>query len=165
MKAGRRKEALLANEKTYFTGKPCKHGHIAKRVTINGFCVECSSVKQKKLVANGYSAAYAEKNRDKIRATATRWQQNNKGKVNANTAARHTAKMNRTPNWLTPEEKQRIKCYYQLAAMYSKYGNEKWDVDHIVPLQGKTVSGFHVPWNLRVIPKSQNISKGNRFVG
>lgn len=165
MKAGKRKEAMLAGETTYFTGNPCKHGHVSKRFTVNGVCVECASVKQKKLVANGYSGAYAEKNRERIRETASRWQRNNKGKVNANTAARHTAKMNRTPSWLSSEEKERIKCYYQLAAMYSEQGNEKWDVDHIVPLQGKTVSGFHVPWNLQVIPKSLNIIKGNRFVG
>lgn len=28
----------------YFTGKPCKYGHIANRITANGTCVECSHV-------------------------------------------------------------------------------------------------------------------------
>lgn len=37
-----RKAAKMAGEKHYFTGKPCKHGHIADRLTANGQCFECS---------------------------------------------------------------------------------------------------------------------------
>jgi len=38
-----------------------------------------------------------------------------------------------------------------------------WHVDHIIPLQGKTVSGFHTPQNLRVIPGVDNLRKNNRY--
>ena len=36
-----RKEAIKKRMKYYFTGKPCKHGHIAKRFIIGSNCCEC----------------------------------------------------------------------------------------------------------------------------
>jgi hypothetical protein len=36
-----RKEAIKAKRTKYYTGKPCKHGHVAERYTIMGTCVEC----------------------------------------------------------------------------------------------------------------------------
>ena len=40
---------------------------------------------------------------------------------------------------------------------------EGWHVDHIIPFQGKTISGLHVPKNLQYLPKWVNSMKGNRW--
>ena len=40
------KEAKAAGSKTYFTGKPCKHGHTAERFSCNSECVECDKIRK-----------------------------------------------------------------------------------------------------------------------
>lgn len=71
--------------------------------------------------------------------------------------------MNRTPAWLTDFDRLKIKCIYSVAAMLTRENKEEWTVDHIIPLQGKLVSGLHVPNNLQVMRGSENYAKINKF--
>lgn len=75
--------------------------------------------------------------------------------------SKQLAKIQRTPTWANLEA---IKEFYILAARLTLETGIKHHVDHIIPLQGKTVSGFHVESNLRVIPAKENLSKGNRLL-
>lgn len=77
--------------------------------------------------------------------------------------ARKSAKLKRTPAWLTDADLERIKCLYQLAAMRNCESGQSWHVDHIIPLQGEFVSGLHMPSNLRVIPALENMRKSNLY--
>ena len=43
-RAAKRAKAKELGERFYFTGKPCKHGHISKRYTDKGTCCECMAV-------------------------------------------------------------------------------------------------------------------------
>jgi hypothetical protein len=88
-----------------------------------------------------------------------------KSKYRAKAGKRRAAKLQATPKWLTKEQLLAIECKYSVVEMLSKHGTEQYAVDHIVPLQGKTVCGLHVPWNLQVIASFDNLKKGNKFHG
>ena len=38
-------EAARMGMKEYYTGRPCKHGHIAERWAMNGACKECARIR------------------------------------------------------------------------------------------------------------------------
>jgi predicted Fe-S protein YdhL (DUF1289 family) len=94
----------------------------------------------------------------------TKWKRNNIGKVRADTVKRRAAKLQRTPAWLTVDDLWMLEQAYELAALRTKMFGFSWHVDHIIPLQGKLVSGLHVPTNVRVIPGVENVRKANRYV-
>ena len=106
---------------------------------------------------------YREQNKVKVLATKKRWRDANKGKQVAQLQKRRAAKHSRTPEWLSQVQLKAIQLEYELAAWCTKVTGIIYHVDHIVPLRGKTVSGLHVPWNLQVIPATDNLAKGNRF--
>lgn len=154
-------EAKAKGLPRYFTGIPCKKGHIEERAVASRSCFACKREKNNELSSLGYYKNYRDINREKCREQNAAWDRNNKGKVNAKTAKRHAAKMLRMPKWLSKEQIQEIKNFYIMAKELETIFPWKQHVDHIVPLQGKTVSGLHVPWNLQIIPAVLNIAKGN----
>lgn len=98
-----------------------------------------------------------------IKAAKAKYKAENPGKTNADTAKRRVAKMHRTPAWLTADDLWMIEQAYELAALRTKLFGFSWHVDHVLPLQGKKVSGLHVPNNLQVIPWVDNVRKSNAF--
>ena len=156
------KEAKEQGLKYYFTGKSCKNGHIAERQVSNRSCCECLNTNYKKWYATGYSDYY-QQNKENIRKNASEWLKRNKDKANAKTAYRRATKLQRTPKWLSSEDMWLIEEAYELAQERTKLFGFMWTVDHVVPLNGETVSGLHVPENLQIIPASENYSKANRW--
>jgi len=54
--------------------------------------------------------------------------------------------------------------FYIKAKELEKINGIKYDVDHIIPLQGEVVSGLHVPWNLQILPASKNRRNSNKLI-
>ena len=106
----------------------------------------------------GTSLEDPEKTKNRVKA----WKKANPGKVIANTTKRKKHIKLRTPKWLTAVDFERIQNEYTLSALLTKITGTPWEVDHIIPLLGKTVSGLHVPSNLKAIPKTNNLAKSNK---
>lgn len=182
-----RAEAKALGATHYFTGEPCKHGHIAPRKT-KGACVEC--LKAEWVKSAGARAEYFreynrqpdtkerkhawyQENKEAVIANAaTRpahvrreyqkaWKARNTVWTRADTKARRRKHREATPPWLTPRQKSDIRQMYQIAITMSQTTGEQYAVDHIYPLRSDIVCGLHVPWNLRIIPQAENLKKSN----
>ncbi len=104
-------------------------------------------------------------NTESYKSYLKQYQLDNPSKFAQITAKRRAAKLQRTPKWLSELNLQQIEIFYEAAAALTKELSIRFEVDHIVPLQGKNVSGLHVPWNLQVITKIENLSKSNKSLG
>ncbi len=180
-----REEAKRTGAKFYFTGKPCTRGHIALRKT-KGCCVDCmkedwvaDNERRKALPKSEASKAagrrYYEKNKELVKAKASA-RPNEEKKLHKNKYKKENPEIYRvlgnvrrrrhreaTPSWLTPEQKQDIKQLYIEAQKITKLTGIRYEVDHIIPLINDSVCGLHVPWNLQVIPKTDNLKKANKI--
>jgi hypothetical protein len=103
-------------------------------------------------------------NSDKVKSAHIKYATNNKPKLNAKAKKYVMAREKRTPCWLQEDDFWLMEQAYELASLRTRLFGFRWDVDHIVPLHGKLVSGLHVPHNLQVLPAKSNRDKSNKFV-
>ncbi len=123
---------------------------VDRRFCSNKCCTEAQR-KPIRLSAAKISKRYYERHRSRRLAQAVIY-----------SAKRRAAKLQRAPSWANLKKIERI---YQLAAWASKFTDEPLAVDHIVPLQGKNISGLHVETNLQILTRSENLKKSNSYVG
>jgi hypothetical protein len=103
---------------------------------------------------------YREANIDALKLKYREWAQRNPDKINSRIAKRSAAKLRATPSWA---DREAMRDFYRLAAKLTRETGVRHEVDHIVPLQGKSVCGLHWEGNLQVLPKTENIRKSNRL--
>jgi len=180
-----RKEAKANGWTHYYTGKPCKHGHIALRLT-KGTCVECRRIEwveqnarraelPKSEASKAAGRRYYERNKALVKAKASvadiekrrkyksKWKKENKEHTRLSTNIRRRRLREATPPWITEKQKAEMKAKYEEAAQFTTLTHSKFVVDHIVPLKGRNVCGLHVPWNLQVIHHLENSRKHNKL--
>ncbi len=174
-----RAEARAVGSRYYFTGEPCKYGHVDKRYTSSCICAECSRKYNRYLYRKYYEkhsiriANYYRNNLDKkreyhrkyrlqnieyYRSNSKRWAKANPARIREYNNIRRKGIKQATPIWV--DKKEILKTYEQAIVLELRTGILH-EVDHIVPINGRGVCGLHVPWNLRAIPMVENRRKSN----
>jgi hypothetical protein len=178
-----RSTAMGAGLVRYFTGKPCKFGHIAERNTSDGRCCECSRLKALAQYAAAPELArvkaarwretspqvvsetlrrYRLKNRDKVLESKRAYWRDNPGKRVAADAKRRSKKVMATPPWFGEFDDLVWSEAGDLIRIREAATGIKWHADHAIPLASKTACGLHVAQNCQVIPAALNLAKNNR---
>lgn len=78
----------------------------------------------------------------------------NPGPTKAAAAKQRANLRNACPFWANLEG---IKDFYKSCP-------DGYEVDHVIPLRGKTVSGLHIVENLQYLPWKENRQKSNSFM-
>ena len=125
----------------------------------DGLRSQCKSCK------NTSDKVYRVENKVEVSERQKLYYHNNKEVFFHNNATRRGKHRLATPAWLSDSQKAHIKRTYRLAALMKDITESDYHVDHIVPLQGKSVCGLHVPWNLQVLRADLNLRKSNLLEG
>lgn len=171
----------------YFNGTTCSRGHIDRRFSDSGGCYTCQKENSKKnrqkpeqrpkVLARkkrdyyknkdkrqAASKKYALLNKERLKQKAKEYQKKNPHIHRSISSFRRARLRNATPPWITPQMREDIKSLHAQAELLELETGIQFDVDHIVQLDGRTVCGLHVPWNLRLLKHSDNISRPKHFV-
>jgi 5-methylcytosine-specific restriction endonuclease McrA len=130
-------------------------------------CKICKKNYEREYYVNGGNAEKCAKRREETREyqrlTQKEWRSKNQGVKNFHTAKYRALKKQATPRWLTSDQLKHIKEIYRQARQLTEETGTEHQVDHIHPLNGRTSSGLHVPWNLQILTKEENEKKSNKL--
>jgi hypothetical protein len=113
------------------------------------------------------------KNKDYYAKKSMKWASENRDRyleIRRNHYARNSAseiarvrirkgKIKHGDMFMNQAEKVEVQGMYDFCRIFPKF-----EVDHIIPLNGKNISGLHVLGNLQVLSIYENRSKSNKFV-
>lgn len=118
-----------------------------------------------KAASRARTRAWAATNPGRKRQMDLEFKAKNPAKVTSYKARYRAARRQAMPPWLTDTQIAQIEAVYAEARRLSEETGVPHEVDHIVPLAGRVVSGLHVPWNLRAIPKIENNRRPRIYKG
>jgi len=104
--------------------------------------------------------AWETKNPEAALESFKRYRERNREKIRARLAVSKQGREKRRALWANQNAIVEI---YRQAELMTQTTGCRYVVDHIIPLQGRTVSGLHVETNLRVIEHHENARKHNAW--
>ena len=160
-----RQEALNIGYARYFTGKPCKHGHVAERYTASRQCVECNAVRwrnepierRRQYWKNYYTEEV------KVRRTEKARQRRNLNPYKSRNYRAEYKKRLRQATIRCKQDKIKVKAMYLQAQQLTIDTGIEYSIDHIIPIAHPDVCGLHTYANLQIISKKQNQEKAQSF--
>jgi hypothetical protein len=105
--------------------------------------------------------AYRAANKAQISTRAAAYDAAHKSEKAARCRAYQARKLQRTPAWADPAK---IAEWYEGAAFATEFFGKPYHVDHVIPMQGKRVSGLHVENNMQILSGADNCAKGIKHV-
>jgi 5-methylcytosine-specific restriction endonuclease McrA len=66
---------------------------------------------------------------------------------------------------LTKRQKKEVLDLRMGSKILEMLFGEKYSLDHIIPINNKSVCGLHAPWNMQILTHKENNRKLNRFDG
>jgi hypothetical protein len=161
LKVTSRADAIAKGSTRYFTGKPCRRGHIAPRSVASRCCAVCGAAKARVARAldptksRAASVRWWRAHRDEFRATnrvaSSTYRRNNRAKVNAlkraYQAKRKARKLAQACACCAPEH---FKVFYDTDWL------GHFEVDHRIAL---ALGGKHCAKNLQVLTPEQHKAK------
>jgi 5-methylcytosine-specific restriction endonuclease McrA len=167
------KEAGLSH---YFTGVPCKRGHISLRFVSSRSCTQCQRLAEisriradpekeraRQRVWGAKSADRARKwrkaNPERARETGRAWSEANPEKYRAIVRRKNTNRrlaVRAQLGVISPLELREISIIYEEAALLGP----DWHVDHITPL---SQGGDHRPYNMQIVRDRYNKIKNAKL--
>jgi 5-methylcytosine-specific restriction endonuclease McrA len=181
-----RKDALARGASQYFTGKPCKRGHLATRRVLDRTCTACSreyprdkerdSARQKKKykINREHMAArnrkWNKENQEKIREIAREWKKNNRERHLQNgrewrrqnkerVSVYNSRRRSRYNGHTSDDVADILRMQRGRCACCKVKTGEKYHVDHIIALKN---GGSNLRSNLQILCAGCNLSKAAR---
>ena len=112
-------------------------------------CWECAKAKSKRNNPNNDTLSWQRKNREHLRAYQKEYYKDKYKERNGTNARRVRERQ-------VYDDKKEIAEFYRNCP-------KGYHVDHIIPLNGKSVSGLHTISNLQYLPANENLRKSNKF--
>jgi 5-methylcytosine-specific restriction endonuclease McrA len=161
-----RKAAKAAGLKTYFTGKPCKRGHIGPRYVSRGNCVQCDNRRNRESYRNNLEARKIrgkkryDNNKEILLTRAKIYKHNNPDKGRAIKHARRARKLQVGGRHTAEDIAHLLKTQNGLCVCCKKDIRDGYHIDHIIPISDVMRSSNN-SWNLQLLCGPCNMSKNN----